>query len=291
MASNPYDDMARNMGFSGWNADNIGQYGQIMGQANQLQQQGGFEAAGFRDHLQGQFNDFVQPQASAYRSAMMAAGRPADATDASLYQNADFQNYIRNGQLPQMQAQAPVTPQTPGAPMTPGGEQNQNRNTGLWQMLMQRAQQGLNVDRNDPALRAQADAYSANEQRASRNFLGDIAERQGPGANLRGEQRMAAERLGQRTGAFEADLVGREITGRRNEIAQALESMRGMLSQDQQLALQRELGLLDASMRERGLGLEQQRMGQQQDQFLRDLGLRDWDRQMYWDMLQRGVIG
>jgi hypothetical protein len=134
--------------------------------------------------------------------------------------------------------------------------------------LTARSQQSLAIDKNDPTIRNQADAYAANEERAKRNYLADIAEQRGPNANLSGETRMAAERVGQRTGAHEADLVGREVTARRAEIAQALESMRGMLTVSQEMQLRKELATMDDTIA---------RMKLQQDstQFNADLGFRD----------------
>jgi len=161
--------------------------------------------------------------------------------------------------------------------------QNQDpRADALYQQLLGRSQQGLAMTRNDPAIRGQADAYSAQEDRSRRNYLGDVAERSGPNANLRGEERMAAERQGQRVGGFEAELMGRELGARRQEIAQALSSMQGMLSADQQAALQREMSALDAAIRREG-------MGQQNDQFNKNLALNEWDRGNYWDYSWAGM--
>lgn len=166
----------------------------------------------------------------------------------------------------------------------------------LYNTWLGRSQQALNIDRNDPIIRAQADAYRANEDRSSRNYLSDLAESAGPLANLRGEQRMASERVGQRTGAFEAELLGRELTTRRNEIAQALSAMGGMLSADQQVGLQRELAILDQAIRERGLALQSQSLDQdwqrallQNNQFMADLGLRAENQYNFWNDPLRGI--
>lgn len=133
----------------------------------------------------------------------------------------------------------------------------------LFNMLLGRAQQGLAIDRNDPRIRAQSDAYAANAERSRRNYLADLAEQEGPIANLRGEQRLSAERMGQATGAFEAELLGRELTARREEIAQALASMQGLLTTDQQLTLQRELALIDDATRRLQIDQQGQQFGQQ----------------------------
>lgn len=166
--------------------------------------------------------------------------------------------------------------------------QSTPRNDELYNLLKGRVSQSLNVDRNDPIIRAQADAYAANEERSRRNYISDVAEQIGPNANIRGEQRMAAERVGQRTGAFEAELLGRELQTRRNEITQTLAQMGNMLSDDQRLALQRELTLLDLAIRE-SLGNAQ--LGIQQGQLdlgFADLGLRNSQQASYWDWIRRG---
>ncbi len=64
---------------------------------------------------------------------------------------------------------------------------------------------------------------------------------------------MASERLGQRAGTFEAQLVGQELTAKRNEIAQALQSMQGILTEDQRITLRQQLGLLDQIHQAAGL--------------------------------------
>jgi hypothetical protein len=175
--------------------------------------------------------------------------------------------------------------------------ENKARADQLFGMWMDRAKQPL-VDRNNPAIRAQADANAANETRAQRNYMADLAENAGPLANLRGEQRMSAERLGQRTGGFEAELIGRELTQQRAEQADALRAMSGMLSGDQMREAQQRMGLLDQAIRERGLNLQAAGLGQdwqrallQNQQFMADLGLRAEDRSSYWDALRRGMLG
>jgi hypothetical protein len=171
------------------------------------------------------------------------------------------------------------------------------RGTELFNVLQQRATQGLNVSRTDPAIRAQADAYSAQEERASRNYLADVAEKDGPFANMRGETRMASERMGQRVGAFEAELMGRELQARRDEIAQALQLSASLLSTEQQRELQRQMALLDNAIAQQqagnaSLGLNQDWMEalMQNAQFLDDLGARERDRRSYYDLVQSGQL-
>ncbi len=156
----------------------------------------------------------------------------------------------------------------------------QARADELFGMWKGRASQALTTDRNAPHIREQVDAYSAGQNRAKRDYLADLAERSGPVVNMLGEERLASERLGQQISGFEAELIGRELEAKRNEIAQALAGMAGMLSGDQQASLQAQLAQIDSA-----LNTTQMHMGQ--DQFLRDLGLRAWDRENHWDFANR----
>lgn len=131
----------------------------------------------------------------------------------------------------------------------------------LYNTLLERSKQSLNINRNDPVIRAQADAFSAQQDRASRNYLADLAERSGPIANLQGEQRMMAERTGQNVGAFEAQLMGRELQSRRDEIARALDSRKDLLTTEQQLALQKELASMDDIIRRMSLSQQDRHFG------------------------------
>lgn len=195
------------------------------------------------------------------------------------------------------------------------------RLNGLFDMLMRRAQQGTQIDRNNPVIRAQADAFSANEERSRRNYLADLAEKSGPNANLRNEARLTAEKVGQSTGSFEGELMGRELQARRGEISEALNSMQGLLTEEQRLALTNELHRLDDATRRYGIKTQDKQyyagLGQQDKHFNKDLGFRRYsfdqdlgyrnraldqndnqfrdrlgfdysDRSNYWDSLYRG---
>lgn len=121
----------------------------------------------------------------------------------------------------------------------------------LYGQLQGRAQQSLNVQATDPTIAAQTSAYAAQQERARQNYLADLAERSGPLTNLQGEQRLTAERQGAQTAGFQADLMARELTARRDEIAGSLQQMGGLLSGEQQANLQRELGLLNNAIQQR----------------------------------------
>lgn len=180
--------------------------------------------------------------------------------------------------------------------------ENKARGDALYSTLNERATQGLAVDKNNPAIRQQADAYAANTDRARRNYISDVAEASGPLANIRGEERMAAERYGNLTGTFEAELIGRELQAKRDEIAEALRMQGAMLSGDQQRALAQQLAMLDQAIAEAGVGLQARgqdinaQLGNRgldvtmrgqdlgMDQFLRQLAQRSYE----WDSSPMG---
>lgn len=211
------------------------------------------------------------------------------------------------GNLPPGRTKPPST----GIPPTSVAPVRDPRLDQLYNTLMQRAQQGTNIDRNNPIIRAQADAFSANEERSRRNYLSDLAEKSGPNANLRNEARMSAEKVGQSTGGFEAELMGRELGARRQEISEALNSAQGLLTEEQRLALTNELHRLDDATRRFGIQTQDKQyyagLGQNQRQFDQDLGYRNRaldqgdaqfrdrlgfdyaDRSNYWDSLYRGA--
>lgn len=174
-----------------------------------------------------------------------------------------------------------------GPPTAPAGPtqadiETKAKTDALYGRLLADSNQSLAIDRNDPIIRAQADAYAANEERARRNYLSDTAESEGQYTNMQGERRMAAERMGQRTGANEAALMGNELTARRAAIQDRLHSMQGMLSAEQVQNLQRELSLMDNAIKEKQIaaGIRGQDLGQ--DQFLRDLALRENNQTEHW---------
>jgi hypothetical protein len=196
----------------------------------------------------------------------------------------------------------------------------------LYGTLLGRAQQSTIIDPNDPTMKAQTQNFAANQERSRRNYMSDLAEEAGPLANLRGEQRMTAERTGINNANFGAELMGRELQNRRMEISDALNSMRGMLTNDQQANLQRELDNLDNQLGQVGAGMQgvglgfgaagnigqlglgygglgnnlmsalmqnnqfYSGLGSQNDQFAAQHGLNVADRASYWDALRRGLL-
>lgn len=165
-----------------------------------------------------------------------------------------------------------------GGAGTQTGLSNQDRYNQLYDMLMKRATQGLDVSAENPVIKAQTDAANAALERERRRNLADLAERGGANANLSAETRMTGEDVGQRTAALQSQLMGQELAAKRNEIQNALSQMGDLLTTEQKLALQRELQLYDNALR-------QQQLAQQQSQFESQLGFNIGDRQAYWDYM------
>ena len=127
------------------------------------------------------------------------------------------------------------------------------RRDSLYEQLQTRAQQSLNIDPNDPIIKAQVDNYRAESERAFRNVRSDAAESKNP---LRPTQdRMAGERVSQGVASMQAELMARELSSRRGEIVGALSSMGGILTEDQQAGLQRELSNLDNMIRQQQVNI------------------------------------
>lgn len=285
--------------WGGFNSENVWDH---LGDLNPLAMQVGQGADGVRDNLSAQRDAFLQPWEQKYRDARGAQGQKVDATSANVYGDAGFQNFVRSGgQLGYEPPQsidgggsgsgAPQTQQLAPGAVDPRRQQ-------LYDALMGRINRSETVDKNDPIIRAQSDANIANEERVRRNYVSDVAESQGPLANIQGEKRLAAERAGQRTGTFEAALMGQELQARRAQAQQALTQAGGQLDTDKQAELQERLANLDAAIKGQSMGLQDKGLNQdwqksllQNDQFLRQLGLSEWDKTNYWDALRSGAIG
>lgn len=276
-----------------WTADNVFDNWDL----NPLAQQIGAGADGVRDTLSSGRDAFLQPKYSAYRDALTAQGQKVSSSDADLWGNEGFQNYVRSGQLPanatptqQWNAQPAQAPAAAApAPGTPASTES-----SLLDLVQQRAQAPAFVSREDPNVRAQSDAYSANQQRAARNSIADIAESQGPLANITAETRLANERAGQASGSFEAEVLARAQQQKAQEIQQYLSIWGGLIDSDKRTALERELAQMQNATQQQALGNQltianQQNQTQntsinnQMDQFLRELALREANQNNTWD--------
>jgi len=110
----------------------------------------------------------------------------------------------------------------------------------LYDLLMSRATASENPDAKNPIIANQVNAYSAQQQRAARDYIDDLAESRGPISNLQGEKRLMAEKVGQNVGGFQAQLMQRELDAQRQKIQMALSGAMGFLTEQQRMALQRE---------------------------------------------------
>ncbi len=158
----------------------------------------------------------------------------------------------------------------------------QGRQDTLYNTLMGRAQQGLNINPSDPVIAAQTNAFRAEQDRNARHSIDDAAARGGPNANLNLERRMASEGASRATGGLQASLMGNELQNRRTEIQNALTQMGGMLTQDQQLALQGQLGMIDANLR-----AWQTQIGS--DEYAQNFGANRTDEAWRQDRINRGL--
>lgn len=129
------------------------------------------------------------------------------------------------------------------------GAAGASRNS-LMDYLMGRVNQSLAINRNDPMIRQQTDAFDAQGQKARRDFLGDFAEQNGAfnSGAMTGQARMTAETLGKSVGSFEATLMQKELEARRAEIQNALNGAIGMISEQERNDLTREMGKLENAL-------------------------------------------
>jgi hypothetical protein len=197
----------------------------------------------------------------------------------------------------------------------------------LLQELRERMTQSLDVNPNDPVIKNQTEHFGAKTEDLRRRYLTEAAERNaaqglGQSGKLLNEQRFADEQSARDQGSFQAELMGRELMSRRQEIQHALDSMANVLTESERQALQKELAVMDNALRRYGIdtqnsqyfaGLGQAdrhfaaelaqrdrlagsddafrnaQLGQSDSQFRDRLGFDVADRQAYWDALRRGI--
>jgi hypothetical protein len=186
-------------------------------------------------------------------------------------------------------AQAPAAPlgssltppqAPPAAPGDLAGPQAQSVppaaptvNTAFKDALL--AQLGVNQQApslNDPALKGQSDAFALAQTRsrdAARSALAErMAQEGGPGVNSGAfNQDLAGlfQQQGEAEGAFNANLVGKELQNRRDQLVQYMTMAGNQMNAEEARSLQKQLADIDA-------GLKQQGMSQQESQFGRTLG-------------------
>jgi hypothetical protein len=132
----------------------------------------------------------------------------------------------------------------PGQGSIFGAQGGNQRTNALEDLLMKRAGQNIIPSPNDPVIKAQTDAFSAQQERGARNYETQAAEKGGPNANPEAVQRSMAEQGAQATGAFEGQAMQRELDARRQEVQAALSGAQGMLTQEEQMQLEEELAQL-----------------------------------------------
>lgn len=190
-----------------------------------------------------------------------------------------------------------------------------NQNQNIVNLLANRANQSLNIDpTTDSIIQPQVSDYSAAQTRQNRQALNQMAESTSPystgAVNTAATQ--LAENASQNTANMQASLVQNELAARRTEIQNALSEMGSMLTSDQQMQLQQQLGLIDASIQRQSvanqytlgqgqlanqltlgegqLGLGQQQINSNNDQFAANYGLNANNQNNYWSALQNGLI-
>lgn len=249
-----------------WNTGNVFNNWDL----NPLAQEIGGGAEGVRDELSDSRNAFLQPKMAEYRNAMGVGNGGAAADDQTLFNDQQFRSYVQTGQMPVNPNAPPAQQWSASSSSTGTNPALQDRQNQLFDLLMQRIQQPITPDADDPTIRRQADAYSANQTRASRDYLADLAERGGPYMNMTGEARLAAERAGQNSAGFEAELIGREQDARRDSIQKDLGLYGSLLGDEDQLDLSLQMAQMDDRYKREALGWSK-------DQFLREMAQRQYE--------------
>lgn len=293
---------------------------------------------GLRDELASERDAYWQPRMQAFRESEAAAGRTVDMGDAGLIaggfgkggagstqpgqstagwlpgvgstmSGGAAQQYQQDPAVAQAMQMQTQLMQRMFEQQQAGQAANRQRGDTLYAQLMQRANQGLEVSPNNPVIKAQTDAFAAQQERAKRNYISDTAEREGPYANLRGERRMASERAGQATGSLQAQLMGREVDAKRQEIQAALSGAAGLLTAEQEASLRQQLGMLGGLADQQRIGIAGQGqdtdrlramlqdrqyyagLGSIEDQFGANFGLDAWQRARELERLRELPIG
>lgn len=151
----------------------------------------------------------------------------------------------------------------------------------LYQDLLKRSQQSLTVDPNDPAIKAQTDAASAVANRDRLTQMQQAAERGGAYATgaTANDARMSGEAVQLQNSALQAQLMGREVDARRTEIQNALTSMQGILTVEEQSRLKQE----DQALQSRSIELANQQASAQNELNARIAAQNE--QQMEWERM------
>jgi hypothetical protein len=198
--------------------------------------------AGQINNLFAQYGQTATPDQLAYDENYLAADPSRSINDIQAWGTAP------GGQFASATPPAGTTPGTtataPGIKTTQGLNNDPNA-SAFFNRLLGEANQSLDVNPNDPVIAAQTDAYAADQTRAARDLMSQTSEAGGQFANPEAVQRSAAEKAGQNTAAFSANLMSQERAARRSDIQNALSMGGSFLTSEQQLQLQEELHQMD----------------------------------------------
>lgn len=211
-----------------------------------------------------------QPSNTATASSAMTSWTGAPAAEPSPDYSAHFQQ--QNDLLRQMFERQVAEQNRVAGEQAARDAELKARRDALFGQLQGRAQQSLSIDpTQDPIIKGQVDNYRAEQERALRNVRSDAAE---AGNALRPTQdRMATERVAQGVASMQSELMARELSARRAEIADALAGEGNMLGADQQVGLQQQLASLDNIIRQQQLGISGRGLDLERELGLGQLGL------------------
>lgn len=208
----------------------------------------------------------------------------------SIANSAEAQAYAKKngfGAQPAAPAKGIFGAQNQWSGLYPGTNLKQDpRFSDLVNTLLDRSKKSLHIDpTTDEVIRPQVDNYAAQQERQRRTYLNELAESNSPYATgaMDNARTQTSEAAGMNTANMESALMSNELTSRRKEIQDALSEAGTLLTGDQQMQLQHELGLIDAQLKQQGIT-------NQNDQFFANLGLETQDRGNYWDALRRGLL-
>lgn len=164
------------------------------------------------------------------------------------------------------------------------------------------ANQSQVVDPNDPVIKSQMDAAASQQNNAVKSAVAASAERGGAYGNPDATARSANEQAGQNLSGLQASLMQNELNARRTQIQNALSEQGSMLTAEDQMALQSQLGQLNAALGNQSLanqyslgvgqlGLGQQQINSNNDQFAANYGLNAGNQANYWNALNSGLLG
>lgn len=158
--------------------------------------------------------------------------------------------------------------------------------------LMRQGQEPVTLE--SPELAPQVAAFNLAQKRGLDEARSAMAERLGAqglgssGAFDTGVQGLY-EQGAENKASYAADLVGRQLEGRRARMMQALSMGAGILSQDQEDKLRRDLAAIDAEIRK--LGLSTQRELGMADIGVRQYGIGSQERLGLGDLALRRLLG